>query len=76
MSWRNWRCSEEWNERRGLKGKGGGFFFLSQAKLHGKLIQAQHSSVYTVEWEGGKEEETGPTANKLKKVKRDKGVRG
>lgn len=55
---------------------GGGFFLLSPAKFGGALIQDQHSSVYTVEREGGKEEETGPAANKLKKVSRDKGVRG
>lgn len=77
MSWRNWRCGEGWNERRGLKEKSGGFFFLSQAKFHhGTLIQDQHSSVYTADREGGKEEETGPTANKLKRVRRDKGARG
>lgn len=79
VSWRNWRCNGEWNEQRGLKGKGEGFFFFSQAKFHGTLIQGQRSSVYTVgRGEGGKgsEEETGPTANKMKKGRRDKGVRG
>lgn len=54
MSRRNWRCNEEWNEQGGLKGKGG-FFFLSQAKFHGTLIQDQHTSVCTEGKEGGRE---------------------